>query len=94
MTFIKSIKTDSSGNYRTDLLTGNYMVLAEMPGFSAAKTWDVHVNPADERIVDMGVRVWEPDYKPGMAPSFDIIGTITSESGQPISDVTVTIGQC
>ena len=91
MTFVKSIKTDSGGNYRTDLIADNYMVLAEMPGFSAARAWNVYINPGAERIVDMGVQVWEADYKPGMAPSLNIAGTITSETGLPVPDATITV---
>ncbi len=89
VTFVKSVETDSSGNYKADNLSpGGYMIRASAPGFSSAYAWNVYLSRGTSRIVDLGIHITGGEFAPG--PPDRIVGKVESLSKEMVEDATVT----
>ena len=86
-TLVAKVKTNHHGEYQArDLPPGNYRVVVQLFGFGNNVVW-AYVWRAADRWLDVGLA-------PGMTHDLEtatVSGTVTSPSGQPIADVTVTL---
>jgi hypothetical protein len=83
----QTVFTDKAGNYKATLFHGHFRVEIVAKGFSQTEVWRFYLGNGDDRILDFGVSVgnWH------IVLPMRIEGIITDETGNPVSDATVTM---
>jgi 5-hydroxyisourate hydrolase-like protein (transthyretin family) len=83
----QTVFTDKDGNYKATLSHGHYRVEIVGSRFGHTEVWRFYVGDGDDRILDFGVSVgnWH------IVLPMRVQGTVTDDTGKPVSDVTVTM---
>ena len=83
----QTVLTDKDGNYKATLSHGEYRVEIVASGFGHTEVWRFYLGDGDNRILDFGVPLGNWHF----VASMRVEGTITDETGKPVSDATVTM---
>lgn len=83
----QAVFTDKDGNYKATLSHGHYRVEIVGSRFGHVEVWRFYVGDNDNRILDFGVPLGNWHF---VAP-MRIEGTVTDETGKPVSEATVTM---
>lgn len=87
---VRTVTADENGRYRIDgLLPGWYLTEANLPGFKTSRAWDVLIGPGQPQVVDLGLNVGS--FNGGR--SYELSGNVTTPSGRPVPDATITVVQ-
>jgi hypothetical protein len=83
----QTVFTDKEGDYKATLSHGEYRVEIVGSRFGQTEVWRFYVGDNDNRILDFGVPLGNWHF---IAP-MRVEGTVTDETGKPVSDATVTM---
>lgn len=87
-TLVREVKTNQRGEYEARRLpAGRYRIVVQLFGFGNNEVWGVYVPRAADNWLEIGLA-------PGMTHGLEtatVIGTVTTSSGQPVADATITL---